>query len=297
MKNNPDRPPGGGRKTILSGATTTGDLTLGNYIGAIRNWRELQRECDCFYFLADLHALTSAQRPEEFRERVFSFFAQYLALGLDPRENTLFVQSHVREHAEMAWILTCLTPLGHLNRMTQFKDKSLKSPKNLNAGLLTYPVLMAADILLYDADLVPVGEDQRQHLELCRNLVDFFHNRYGAGVLAMPEAMVPKTGARVMGLQRPLEKMSKSDGGKNVVSILDPPERIRKKIRSAVTDSEDGFAYEPKTRPGLANLLGIHAALSGKGPRGPVRGVRGGGLWPLQGRLGRAGGGDFRPCA
>ncbi len=253
------------RKTILSGSTVTGDLTLGNYIGAINNWRQLQDQYECLYFLADLHALTVQQDPKVLKERTYSFFAQYLALGLDPQKNIIFVQSQVHQHAELAWILTCLTPMGYLNRMTQFKEKSEKHVKNINAGLYTYPILMAADILLYQADLVPVGEDQKQHLELCRDLVGFFENRYGSGILKMPEPYIGKTGARIMSLQDPDKKMSKSDENeKNFVSIIDDPKKIEKKIKSATTDSDTTITFDPVNKPGLANLLTIYSVLSDK---------------------------------
>ena len=253
------------KKVILSGSTATGDLTLGNYIGAINNWKKLQEQYDCLYFVADLHALTVYQDPKALKERCLSFFAQYLALGLDPEKNTLFLQSHVHEHAELSWILTCLTPMGNLNRMTQFKEKSQKHVKNINAGLFTYPVLMASDILLYQADLVPVGEDQKQHLELCRDIVTFFENRYGEGALKMPEPHIGKVGARVMSLQDPSKKMSKSDENeKNFVSIIDTPKKIQKKIKSAVTDSDTVVQYDPENKAGLANLLTIYHVLSGK---------------------------------
>jgi tryptophanyl-tRNA synthetase len=253
------------KKTILSGSTVTGDLTLGNYIGAITNWKKLQEDYDCLYFLADLHALTVFQDPKVLRERTYSFFAQYLALGLDPHKNTIFAQSHVHEHTELSWILTCLTPLGFLNRMTQFKDKSEKHEKNVNAGLYTYPVLMAADILLYQADLVPVGEDQRQHLELCRDIVGFFQHRYGEGTFKMPEAYIGKTGARIMSLQDPTKKMSKSDeNDKNFVSIIDDPKKIEKKIKSAATDSGTDIKYDPENKPGLSNLMTIYSVLGDK---------------------------------
>lgn len=253
------------KKTILSGSTVTGDLTLGNYIGAINNWKKLQDEYDCLYFLADLHALTVFQDPKVLRERTYSFFAQYLALGLDPQKNIIFVQSQVPEHAELSWILTCLTPMGYLNRMTQFKEKSEKHVKNINAGLYTYPVLMAADILLYQADLVPVGEDQRQHLELCRDIVGFFENRYGEGIFKMPDAYVGKLGARVMSLQEPGKKMSKSDENeKNFVSIIDDAKKIEKKIKSAATDSGTEVRFDPENKAGLSNLMTIYSVLSGK---------------------------------
>ncbi|MGE3608642.1 MAG: tryptophan--tRNA ligase [Bacteriovoracaceae bacterium] len=253
------------KKTILSGSTVTGDLTLGNYIGAINNWRKLQEDYDCLYFLADLHALTVFQDPKILKERTYSFFAQYLALGLDPQKNIIFVQSHVPQHTELSWILTCLTPMGYLNRMTQFKEKSEKHVKNINAGLYTYPVLMAADILLYQADLVPVGEDQRQHLELCRDIVGFFENRYGEGTLKMPDAYVGKLGARIMSLQDPDKKMSKSDeNDKNFVSIIDDAKKIEKKIKSATTDSGTEIKYDPENKAGLSNLMTIYSVLSGK---------------------------------
>lgn len=253
------------KKIILSGSTVTGDLTLGNYIGAIHAWKQMQTDYDCLYFLADLHALTVTQEPEKLRERIYSFFAQYLALGLDPEENTIFIQSQIPEHAELNWILTCLTPMGYLNRMTQFKEKSEKNAKNINAGLFTYPVLMAADILLYQADLVPVGEDQKQHLELCRDIVGFFDRAYKPGVLKMPEPYIPKQGARIMSLQDPLKKMSKSDENeKNFVSVIDDPKKIEKKIKSAATDSDTVIQFDPEKKPGLSNLLTIYSVLSGK---------------------------------
>ncbi|MBX3041862.1 MAG: tryptophan--tRNA ligase [Bdellovibrionaceae bacterium] len=253
------------KKTILSGSTVTGNLTLGNYIGAINNWRQLQDDYDCLYFLADLHALTVHQDPAILRERIYSFFAQYLALGLDPQKNIIFAQSHVHEHTELSWILTCLTPMGALNRMTQFKEKSAKHTKNINAGLFTYPTLMAADILLYQADLVPVGEDQKQHLELCRDLVGTFENHYGKGLLKMPEPYIGKTGARVMSLQDPIKKMSKSDEvEKNFVAVIEDPKSIEKKIKSAATDSGSEIRFDPEMKPGVSNLLTIYSVLAGK---------------------------------
>lgn len=252
------------KKTILSGSTVTGDLTLGNYIGAINNWKQLQNDYDCLYFLADLHALTTPQDPKVLRERTYSFFAQYLALGLDPHKNIIFAQSQVPEHTELSWILTNLTPMGYLNRMTQFKEKS-ETAKTINAGLFMYPVLMAADILLYQADLVPVGEDQKQHLELCRDLVGYFENRYGKGIFKMPEPYIGKMGARVMSLQDPTKKMSKSDeNDKNFVSIIDDAKKIEKKIKSAATDSGSEIKFDPENKAGVANLLTIFSVLSGK---------------------------------
>lgn len=253
------------KKTILSGSTVTGDLTIGNFIGAINTWTQLQDEYDCLYFLADLHALTVHQDPEVLRQRTYSFFAQYIALGLDPQKNIIFAQSHVPQHTELNWILTCLTPMGNLNRMTQFKEKAEKHTKNINAGLFTYPVLMAADILLYQADMVPVGEDQKQHLELCRDLVIFFENRYGKGIFKMPEPMIGKTGARIMSLQDPTKKMSKSDeNDKNFVSIIDDAKKIEKKIKSAATDSGSEVKFDLENKAGVSNLLTIYSVLAGK---------------------------------
>ena len=253
------------KKTILSGSTVTGDLTLGNYIGAINNWKKLQDEYDCLYFLADLHALTVNQDSQVLRERIYSFFAQYLALGLDPDKNIIFVQSHVHEHAELSWILTCLTPMGYLNRMTQFKEKSEKNVKNINAGLYTYPALMAADILLYQADMVPVGEDQRQHLELCRDIVGFFDRAYKKDILKMPEAYIGKMGARIMSLQDPTKKMSKSDeNDKNYVSIIEDAKKIEKKIKAAATDSGTEIKFDAENKAGVSNLLTIYSVLTGK---------------------------------
>ncbi|MBL7665931.1 MAG: tryptophan--tRNA ligase [Bacteriovoracaceae bacterium] len=251
------------KKIILSGSTVTGNLTLGNYIGAINNWTKLQEEYECLYMVADLHALTVRQEPKELQARILSFYAQYIACGLDPKKNTLFVQSHVPAHAELQWILTTLTPIGYLNRMTQFKEKSEKTNEIL-AGLYMYPVLMAADILLYQANLVPVGEDQRQHLELSRDIVTFFHNRYG-DTFTMPTAYIPKMGAKIMSLQDPTKKMSKSDeNDKSFISIIDPPKSIEKKIKSSVTDSETVVSYDPEKKAGLANLLTIYSVLTGK---------------------------------
>lgn len=251
------------KKTLLSGSTVTGDLTIGNYIGAINNWKKLQDQYNCFYMVADLHGLTVHQEPKAFKERSLSFFAQYIALGLDPDKNTIFLQSHIHEHAELTWILSCLTPMGYLNRMTQFKDKSLKNEKNINAGLYTYPVLMASDILLYQVDLVPVGEDQKQHLELCRDIVSFFQNRYGE-TFKLPEPYIAKMGARIMSLQDPTKKMSKSDDNpSSFISIIDPPKTIIKKVKSAVTDSGTEVKFDEE-KAGISNLLTMYSVLSGK---------------------------------
>ncbi|MBT3585415.1 MAG: tryptophan--tRNA ligase [Halobacteriovoraceae bacterium] len=252
------------KKTILSASTSSGDLTIGNYIGAINNWTALQDQYNCYYMVADLHALTTPQEPKALRERGLSFYAQYLACGLDPEKNTLFMQSHVPEHAELAWILNCFCPMGALNRMTQFKEKTAKSEKNLNAGLFTYPVLMAADILLYQADVVPVGEDQKQHLELARDLVDIFHHRFGE-TFSTPDPYIGKMGARIMSLQDPTSKMSKSDENpKSFLSIIDPPKTLEKKIKSAVTDLGTEVSFDQSEKPGISNLMTIYSVLSGK---------------------------------
>lgn len=254
------------KKTVLSGSTTSGDLTLGNYIGAITNWTRMQDEYNCLYMVADLHALTTKQDPKELEQRTISFFAQYLACGLDPEKNVIFIQSHVSEHAELAWILNCITPMGALNRMTQFKEKSTLT-REINNGLYTYPVLMAADILLYQADLVPVGEDQKQHLELTRDLADSFNSKFGK-TFKVPDPFIPKVGARIMALQDPTKKMSKSDdNSSNYISILDNPKSIEKKIKSAVTDSdpEPKIIYDMENKAGLANLMTIYHVLTGEG--------------------------------
>lgn len=253
------------KKTILSASTTTGNLTLGNYIGAINNWTQMQEEYNCYYMVADLHSLTVYQDPKELRQRVLSFFAQYLALGLDPVKNVVFVQSHVPQHTQLQWALNCITPMGALNRMTQFKEKSQKT-KEINNGLYTYPVLMAADILLYQADLVPVGADQKQHLELTRDLAESFNKRY-APCFKVPDPYIGKSGARIMALQDPTKKMSKSDENpKNYVSILDTPKKMSKKIKAAMTDSdpEAKVIYDKENKVGLANLMTIYSVLSGQ---------------------------------
>ena len=251
-------------KTILSGSAPSGNLTIGNYIGAIKNWAEMQSQYNCFYLVVDLHSLTVKQDPEILRARSLSFFAQYLACGLDPKKNTVFMQSHVSEHTELAWILNCYTSMGDLSRMTQFKDKSQKHPKNINAGLFTYPVLMAADILLYQADLIPVGEDQKQHLELTRDLAQHFNNSYG-DTFVVPDPYIGKVGARIMALQDPMRKMDKSDPSPaNFIAILNSAKDIEKKFKTAVTDSGSDICFDVEKKPGVSNLLSIYAVLSGK---------------------------------
>ncbi len=254
------------KKTMLSGIKPSGDLTLGSYLGAIRNWGARAEEFDCYYFMADLHAITVRQDPADLRRRTLEQLAQYVACGLDPEKNTLFVQSHVHQHAELGWVLNCYAMFGELSRMTQFKDKSAKNAENINGGLFTYPSLMAADILLYQPDFVPVGEDQKQHVELTRNIVQRFNGVYG-DVFKVPEAFVPKVGARIMSLTDPKSKMSKSDNGDTGrVLLMDTPEQIMKAFKRAVTDSdtERCVRYAPEEKPGVANLMSIYSAVTGK---------------------------------
>ncbi len=251
------------KKRIFSGIQPTGNLTLGNYIGALRNFSLLQDEYDCLYSIVDLHAITVRQNPTELRKACLRTLAIFLASGLDPEKNIIYFQSHVHQHAELSWILNCFTYMGELSRMTQFKDKSQKHADNINAGLFTYPVLMAADILLYQTDLVPIGADQKQHLELARNVADRFNKIYG-DVFVVPEGYFPKVGARVMSLQDPTRKMSKSDPEDTYIAILDNPDIIRKKLRRAITDSESEVRFDPENKPGVSNLMSILSALSGK---------------------------------
>ena len=250
------------RKKIFSGIQPSGELTLGSYMGAIRNWNALQAEYDCVYCIVDLHAITVRQDPAQLRRRCLAQLAQYVACGLDPETCVLFVQSHVPEHSELAWILGCYTQFGELGRMTQFKQKSQQHADNITAGLFTYPVLMASDILLYQADAVPVGADQKQHVELCRDIAQRFNGVYG-DVFTLPEPLIPKVGARVMSLNNPLNKMSKSDP-EGCVNLLDRPEDIRRKFKRAVTDSETAVRFDPDAKPGVSNLLTIYSSASGK---------------------------------
>ena len=251
------------KKRIFSGIQPTGNLTLGNYIGALRNFNILQDEYDCLYSIVDLHALTVRQNPTELRKACLRTMAIFLASGLDPEKNIIYFQSQVSAHAELGWILDNFTYMGEMSRMTQFKDKSAKHADNINCGLFTYPVLMAADILLYQTDLVPIGADQKQHLEICRDIAERFNALYG-DVFTIPEGYFPKVGARVMSLQEPTRKMSKSDPEDTYIAILDKPEIIRKKIRRAVTDSENRVVFDPENKPGVANLMSIMSALDGK---------------------------------
>ena len=254
------------KKVMLSGIKPTGDLTLGSYLGAIKNWAERAEQYDCYYFMADLHALTTRNNPADLRRRTLEQLAQYVACGLDPQKNVLFIQSHVPAHAELGWILNCYTMFGELSRMTQFKDKSAKNADNINGGLFTYPALMAADILLYQPDYVPVGEDQKQHVELTRDVAQRFNNLYGE-TFRMPEPFIPKVGARVMDLLDPHSKMSKSDEiGNGRVCLMDDPADIMRKFKRAVTDcdTERCVRYDPENKPGVANLMSIYASVTGR---------------------------------
>lgn len=250
------------KKRIFSGIQPSGELTLGSYMGAIKNWAAMQDEYDCLYCIVDMHAITVRQNPADLRRRTIAQLAQYIACGLDPEKNILFIQSHVPQHAELSWVLGCYTQFGELSRMTQFKQKSQQHADNITAGLFTYPVLMAADILLYQADAVPVGEDQKQHVELCRDIAQRFNGVYG-DVFTLPEPFIPKLGARVMSLGNPLNKMSKSDP-EGCVYLLDKPEDIRRKFKRAVTDSETAVRFDPEHKPGVSNLLTIYCAATGK---------------------------------
>lgn len=251
------------KRVILSGIQPTGTFTLGNYVGAVRNWGRLQQEYDCLYMVANLHALTVRQEPAALRRQTREAAAMLLATGIDPQKSILFVQSHVPAHAELAWVLSCNTQFGELSRMTQFKDKSAKHADNVNAGLFTYPALMAADILLYNADLVPVGVDQKQHLELTRNVAQRFNNLYSP-TFTMPDPYIPKTGAKIMSLQEPDKKMSKSDTNANsFILMTDDADTILRKFKRAVTDSE-GTVRAADDKPGVTNLMSIYSVLTGK---------------------------------
>jgi tryptophanyl-tRNA synthetase len=248
---------------IFSGIQPTGNLTLGNYIGALRNFKLLEDEYDCLYSIVDMHALTVRQDAAELRKACLKVMSLFLAVGLDPQKSLIYFQSHVPAHAELAWILNCFTYMGELSRMTQFKEKSQKHADNINAGLFTYPTLMAADILLYQSDLVPIGADQKQHLELTRDLAERFNALYGA-VFTVPEAYIPKVGGRVMSLQEPTRKMSKSDPEDTYIAMLDSPDVIRKKLRRAVTDCDGAVRFDPENKPGVSNLMSILSTLSGQ---------------------------------
>ena len=249
------------KKVVLSGVQPSGQLCIGNYLGALKNWVSLQEKYESIFLVVDMHALTVRQNPADLRNRCLSYVAQYIACGIDPEKSTIVIQSHVPQHAELMWILSTLTYVGELNRMTQFKDKSKRHSANINAGLYTYPVLMASDILLYQADLVPVGSDQKQHLELARDLAARFNSNYSE-TFKVPEPYIPKDGARIMSLQDPLKKMSKSDSNvNNIISMLDSPDVVKKKIKRAVTDSGSQIKKNA-SNPGVSNLLQLHSLVT-----------------------------------
>ena len=252
------------KKVMLSGIQPSGELHLGNYLGPLQHWPKMIEDFDCYFFLADLHTITVRQDPAALRKQTMTLLASYIACGLDPEKCTLFIQSHVHQHAELGWVLNCYAMFGELSRMTQFKDKSAKHAENVNAGLFTYPVLMAADILLYQPDFVPVGDDQKQHVELCRDVVNRFNGIYG-DVLKVPEPYIAKVGARIMSLNTPESKMSKSQP-EGCVFLLEKPEDIARKFKRAVTDSdtENCVRYDVAGKPGVSNLIQIYAAVTGK---------------------------------
>lgn len=253
----------GDSKILFSGMQATNTLTIGNYLGALKNWVALSDEYECFYSVVDLHSITVRQDPTELRQRARRLLTLYIAAGLDPKKNCIYYQSHVSAHAELSWILNCFTYMGELNRMTQFKDKSAKHADNINAGLFTYPVLMAADILLYQADVVPVGIDQMQHLEITRDIAQRFNSIYG-DVFTIPEPYIGKVGAKIMSLQDPEKKMSKSDENPNAsVYLMDDPDTIMRKFKRAITDSEAQVIYRDE-QPGIKNLIDIYSACTGK---------------------------------
>ena len=275
------------KKVLFSGMQATGTLTLGNYLGALKNWVTLSDEYECFYSVVDLHSITVRQNPAELRKRARNLLTLYIAAGLNPEKNCIYYQSHVSGHAELSWILNCFTYMGELNRMTQFKDKSAKHADNINAGLFTYPVLMAADILLYQADVVPVGIDQMQHLEITRDIAQRFNSIYG-DVFTIPEAYIGKSGAKIMSLQNPEKKMSKSDENPNAsVYLMDDPDTVMRKFKRAVTDSEGCICYRDE-QPGIKNLLDIYCACSGMTPEQAVKEFDGKGYGELKMAVGEA---------
>ncbi len=275
------------KKVLFSGMQATGNLTLGNYLGALKNWVTLSDEYECFYSVVDMHSITVRQDPATLRKRARALLTLYIAAGLDPEKNCIYYQSHVSGHAELAWILNCYTYMGELNRMTQFKDKSSKHADNINAGLFTYPVLMAADILLFQADVVPVGIDQMQHLELTRDLAQRFNGIYG-DVFTVPEAYIGKVGAKIMSLQDPTKKMSKSDENPNAsIYLMDDPDTIIRKCKRAVTDSEAQILYRDE-QPGVKNLIDIYSACTNKAPQDVVKEFEGRGYGDFKMAVGEA---------
>ena len=283
-----------GKKTLFSGMQATGNLTLGNYLGALKNWVTISDDYQTFFSVVDMHSITVRQDPAELRKRARTLLTLYIAAGLDPEKNCIYYQSHVSGHAELAWILNCFTYMGELNRMTQFKDKAAKHADNINAGLFTYPVLMAADILLYQADVVPVGIDQMQHLELTRDIAIRFNNIYG-DVFTVPEAYIGKDGAKIMSLQDPAKKMSKSDENPNgSIYLMDDPDTIIRKCKRAVTDSEGIILYRDE-QPGVKNLIDIYCACTGKTPAEVEREFDGKGYGDFKMAVGEAVVGVLKP--
>lgn len=253
------------KKIILSGIQPTANLTLGNYLGAIKNWVKLQNEYRCYFAAVNQHAITVRQNPDELRENTWFAIATYIASGIDPESSSLFIQSHVPEHAQLAWILNCFGYMGELSRMTQFKDKSTRAGSNIPAGLFTYPLLMAADILLYDANLVPVGQDQKQHVELTRDVGQRMNGLFGEDTFVIPEVYTPPAGAKIMDLQNPTAKMSKSaESDTGTIFLADTPKQVEKKIKRATTDSDTVITYDKENKPGVCNLLNIQSAILGK---------------------------------
>jgi len=266
---------------ILSGIQPTGEMHIGNYLGAVKQWAELQEQHDCIFTVVDLHALTVTQNAKELRRATMDKVIELLSVGLDPEKCIIFLQSHVKEHTELAWIFSTITPISELERMTQYKDKTAKNKKNLNAGLLTYPALMAADILLYHPQGVPVGKDQMQHLELTRMIVRKFNSQFGQ-TFKEPEGIIPEAGAKIMSLQDPKQKMSKSDSASSYISLFEEPESIRKKIMRAQTDAGKEVVYNPKTKPGIANLLSIYALFAEESIKDTEKAFRGKGYAQLK---------------
>jgi len=248
---------------VFSGVQPTGELHIGNYLGAIKQWTELQEKNECIFCIVDLHAITEPYEPKEMQKRIFETAISYLAAGIDPGKSIIFVQSQIKEHTELAWLLNTICPIGELQRMTQYKEKVQQFRKSINAGLLNYPILMSADILLYKTELVPVGKDQSQHVELTRTIAKKFNQRFGE-IFIIPKVLLPKIGAKIMGLNNPKKKMSKSLGPANYIGLFDEPEIIKKKIMAAVTDPGKVIKYDPKKKPGISNLLTIFSLFSGK---------------------------------
>lgn len=282
------------KKILLSGIQPTGTITLGNYLGAVQNWQKMQSDFNSIFFIADLHALTVRREPSEFRQTALSFFAQFLACGLDPEKAIMYFQSHVHEHTELQWILNCNTYVGEASRMTQFKDKSAKHADNINMGLMDYPVLMASDILLFQSDLVPVGIDQKQHLELTRDIAIRFNNRYG-NVFTVPDGYIPQTGAKICSLQDPTAKMSKSDPDPNAgVSVTDDEATIVRRFKRAVTDSGSEICVR-EDKPGISNLINIYAAIENKSVADVEREFSGQGYGTFKVAVGEAVAAKFKP--